>query len=151
MTDLKQTTRINARLLLVNPSVSGMFISVNVMAFTGKQDEISLYGGNVAGYWSFSNVYQIANSFVSTLSQEGNGCCSWLNFFEVSGYVWRELTTFYYYNSTWTSVGDYMILELPLYKYVDGSLNDEICRVNFQLGNANTDDVIYLKSREDRE
>ncbi len=104
MTDLKQTTRINARLLLVNPSVSGMFISVNVMAFTGKQDEISLYGGNVAGYWSFSNVYQIANSFVSTLSQEGNGCCygnpsSGFNFFDVSGYVWRELTTFYYYNS----------------------------------------------------
>ena len=44
-----------------------------------------------------------------------------------------------------------MILELPLYKYVDGSFNDEICRVNFQFGNANTDDVIYLKSREDRE
>lgn len=49
MTDFNQGTTINARLMLINPSLTGMWISVNVMAYTGKQDELSLYGGNVAG------------------------------------------------------------------------------------------------------
>lgn len=99
-----------------------MWISVNVMAYTGTQNESSLYGGKVAGYWSFSNVLQIANYGVSNFVDYTQDCC-WYNYLTSDKYVWRDLTTWTVY-PRYSSVGDYVILEVLLYQYNNGSPDD---------------------------
>jgi hypothetical protein len=122
MTDFNQGTTIKARLMLINPSISGMWISVNVIGYTGTQNETSLYGGNVAGYWSFSNVYQIANYGASNWAYNAQDCC-WPVYLTSDRYIWRDLTTWTVY-PLYSNVGDYVILEVLLYQYNNGSPDD---------------------------
>lgn len=49
---------------------------------------------------------------------------------------------------SWINAGNYAILELLTYQFVDGSVDDEVCQIDFDYYvNSNTDDVIMLKSK----
>ena len=45
MTPVNQGASINARILLVNPNIHGMSLSIKIKAYTGIQDTRSIYGG----------------------------------------------------------------------------------------------------------
>ena len=52
MTDITQSaTTINARLLLINPTIVGKWVSVSVKAYGGTDDQYSLYGDKMMGSW----------------------------------------------------------------------------------------------------
>jgi len=73
MTDFNQGTLIKARLLLKNPSFAmvGAWFSIYVKAYTGPQDQYSLYGADFIGYWNFPNVFQICSGSYSANSLYG--------------------------------------------------------------------------------
>ena len=151
MTDFNQGTNINVRLMLMNPSTWNAWISVKVKAYTGTQDELSLYGSNFAGSWNFQSVFQI-NGDTYSRSSSGYVCC-YTSYFTPSQKTWRDLTTWTVSSSypvypSWSSAGDYVIIELLTYQYVNGSPDDQVCTTNFNyFSNANSDDVITLKSK----
>lgn len=114
MTDFNQGTNINVRLMLNNPSNWNVWVSVNVKAYTGTQDELSLYGGNFAGSWNFQSVFQINGAGPYTTTSSGYFCC-WTSYFTPSLSTWRDLTTWTVYSSYpaypySSSVGDYVII-----------------------------------------
>lgn len=114
MTDFNQGTNINVRLMMINPSVWSAWISVKVKAYTGTQDQLSLYGGNFAGSWNFQSVFQITGAGPYYTSYSGYVCC-WAAYFTPSTSTWRDFTTWTVSNNypvypSWSNAGDYVII-----------------------------------------
>jgi hypothetical protein len=91
----------------------------------------------VSNYYTYSTSLQ---------AKDWYWCCYIATYLSANKYLWRESTTWtvppYY-----SPAGDYVILEVLLYQYSNGSPDDEICRVNYNYGSTNTDDVIFLKNK----
>jgi hypothetical protein len=127
MTPLNQGASINARILLVNPTIHGMSLSVKIKAYTGIQDTRSLYGSDMVGSWTFSNIFKINSIGITSGSYDARTW--WTTYLSSNKYLWRELTTWTLSTSLpfWPSsvlTGDYVIMEVSLSQWVNGEPDD---------------------------
>ncbi len=127
MTPLNQGASINARILLVNPTIHGMSLSVKIKAYTGIQDTRSLYGSDMVGSWTFSNIFKINSIGITQGSYDAQ--TYWTTYLSSNKYIWRELTTWTLSTSFpfWpysVLVGDYVIMEVSLSQWVNGEPDD---------------------------
>jgi hypothetical protein len=101
---------IKARLLFNNPDLNNVWLNVNVRAYSGTQNKLSIYGNEFAGYWKFPNIFRTisSGSFPSGYYNSGS------SYFYPNKGAWRDSTSWYLNRNTpgfrFVPVGGYMIL-----------------------------------------
>lgn len=58
MTDFTYVQDMNARLLLKNPDVANVYLSIRVLAYGGTRSSTNLYGNVYMGYWNFMHIFK---------------------------------------------------------------------------------------------
>jgi len=145
---------IHARLLLYNPDAAGMWFTIKVKAFSGTPSTTTLFGFNYVGYWNFPNVFQTITLAVTPITVSNQLGSAWL--FPDKG-PWRNTTTWSMTSPTnggnimsplALGLGGYAILAVPIYNYNLGYGDNDLCVVDFPIGNSDSDDMILLRSKE---
>jgi hypothetical protein len=124
MTDvtLSSSNVVNARILLMNPSIVGMWVSVGVKAYAGTDDQSSLYGDRLVGSWQFDNVFVVTSNYVNTYNY-----IPYSYIYPDKRQLWRDQTswtispTIPHYGTI--PVGNYVIMQFPI--FVDNAAYSE--------------------------
>lgn len=91
MTQFSYSGQINARLLIQNPTATGVFITVHIKAYAGTINTKSTYGMQYAGYWRFPYPFQTT---VGTIENNGVTDTTTTYLYPNKG-PWRDFTTWY--------------------------------------------------------
>lgn len=62
MTDFTYVNNMNCRVLFKNPDITGVWVSIKVLAYGGTRSSANLYGNIYMGYWNFMQVFQTVAS-----------------------------------------------------------------------------------------